>query len=69
MQIHQIPNLGVVAFALRDLYRRDEAPMGLDYQRRLAVWRLGRVLEDQLGVGPDEAYCMAAAILAPAASA
>jgi len=67
MQVHHVPDLGLVAYALATIYREEDGHLGLDYQRRLALWRLGHVVQDQLGLGEDEAYVIAAGLLMPLA--
>lgn len=56
---------GPVAFRIPDLYSRHscEDDFALSYRRRLAWLRLARVVEDQLGLDPDDAVIVAAELI------
>lgn len=53
-----VPELGFVAYRTEDLYRADDVPHGLLYMRHVGVLRLARILEDQLGLGEDDALVL-----------
>lgn len=71
MQLRHVPGLGVIGYLDRDLYLRDESEreLPLAMQHRLALRRLGAVIEDQLGVSSDLALLGAARVLGGCAEA
>lgn len=58
-----VPDLGRVAFSLRDVYRAEDALHGLAYQRRAGVHRLAKVVGDQLDLDEETAILVAARLL------
>jgi hypothetical protein len=54
MQLGNVPGLGVIGYLDREVYLRDksERELPLAMQHRLALRRLGALIEDQLGASP-----------------
>lgn len=71
MHVQHVPGHGSIAFRIPDLYPRHrcEDDFALAYRRRLGWLRLARVVEDQLGLDPDEAVIVAAELLGAVADA
>lgn len=65
MHVQHVPGHGSIAFRIHDLYSRHrcEVDLHLSYRRRLAWLRLADVVEDQLGLGRDEALLASAMLL------
>lgn len=65
MRVQHVPDRGLIAFCLPDLYGTGpaDAELGLAYRRRLGMRRLAKVVEDQLGLDPDEALLVAAGLI------
>ncbi len=65
MHVQDVPGRGHLVFKLPDLYSRDSAEddFALAYRRRLGLLRLAHVVEDQLGLDPDEAVIVAAGLI------
>lgn len=61
MEVLHLVDGRVVVVRLRELYLDDEQPCMLGYRRLLGVVRLAQVIEDQLGVSPEQAGWLAAA--------
>jgi len=51
-----VPDLGLLVYLLRNVYRPGDAALGLDYQRRVAVHRIVDLVIDQFGLDDEEAF-------------
>lgn len=64
-----VPDLGPLAYILRDVYREEDALHGLAYQRRAGVLRLAQIVGEQLELDEDAAYEVAAGLVGGMGSA